>query len=172
MLLRWLLAARHRLRDLGILVLIAQQVWHSLPEFAAVSAALLLLWATMLATATSTHSKAVNTEQRLNNYVTGTDQRIITLEAGTHINVQGHTVTMTAASDAILHAQALANLDTTSNTAFLATLSQCGPQPDAGGDDPNTGSSWASGERGYVNNAINCANAIRNSLINHGFMHP
>jgi hypothetical protein len=60
----------------------------------------------------------------------------------------------------------------TSKAAFLASLSQCGPQADAGGNDGNTGPSWATGERGYINNAINAINGVRGALINHGFMAP
>jgi hypothetical protein len=67
-----ILAFRHRLRDLGLAYLVVEQAWHSLPLFIAASAALLLVFASMLATAAATHSKAVNTEQRVNNLVTST----------------------------------------------------------------------------------------------------
>lgn len=66
------------------------------------------------------------------------------------------------------------------NAAFLASLSRLPSQTtsnsDAGGHDNNTGSSWASGERGYVNNAIdavnglvNAVNILQQNLKNHGF---
>lgn len=60
----------------------------------------------------------------------------------------------------------------TAKATFLISLSQCGPQSDAGGTDGNTGSTWASGERGYINAAINAINAIHGSLVNHNFMAP
>ena len=67
-----------------------------------------------------------------------------------------------------LNVNALANLNNSTNTAFLAGLSKLGHQTttnnDAGGTDPNTGPSWASGERGYVNNSINSVNGLVNAV--------
>jgi len=95
-----------------------------------------------------------------------------TLQRGIFVNVSGGAViTMeTQQGSVTLHCGALSNFTSGPQTTFLASLTQCGPQAFAGGDDGNTGASWASGERGYINDAKHSIDAIHNSLINHGFM--
>jgi hypothetical protein len=66
---RRILAFRPRLSDLGIVALILEHAWRSFPEFIAVTIAILLLSTSVVATAAATHSKAVNTEDRVDNLV-------------------------------------------------------------------------------------------------------
>jgi hypothetical protein len=63
-----------------------------------------------------------------------------------------------------------ANSVSTTNATFLAGLSQCGPQSYSAGNDGNTGSSWATGERGYINAASTSIDGVHGALVNHGFM--
>ena len=91
------------------------------------------------------------------------------LQRGIFTNVTGGTVTLTGGG-VTLHCGALSQLDTETQTAFLSTLSQ-GAFP--GGDlatDPSTGSTWTTGERGYINDAIIRLNNIVNSLQNHNYL--
>ena len=85
-------------------------------------------------------------------------------------SVDGYTVALSTAMPATLHCGALAGFTSSDNTAFLAALTQCGPQAFAGSADNNTGEHWATGERSYINDTKTSVDAIHNSLINHGFM--
>lgn len=85
-------------------------------------------------------------------------------------SVGGHTVTLSTAADGQLRCGALSQFTDTTNTAFLASLTKCGSQIFAGADDNNTGSTWVTGERGYINDAKHSIDAIHNSLRNNGFM--
>lgn len=140
------------------------------------------------ATTAANTSKTVNVEQR----TSALEARVGDLEQGKVVNLRSGTVIgqMQAGNFASItttgNITAGNNLGvnggtvfwpggvgiSTSKATFLASLSQCGPQPDAGGTDGNTGSTWASGERGYINAAINAINAVHGSLVNHGFMAP
>ena len=66
--------------------------------------------------------------------------------------------------------EALAQFQSKTNTAFLAGLSQLPHQTTAnsgaGSDDGNSGPYWATGERGFVNNAIDAANGVVNAVNN------
>jgi hypothetical protein len=58
---------------------------------------------------------------------------------------------------------------TNSQASFLASLSQMsteGTQP----LDPNTGSTWATGERDYINNAVGAINNLISRLQSNGYM--
>ena len=69
-----------------------------------------------------------------------------------------------------LNFEALAQFQDKNNTAFLAGLSKLPHQTtsnsSAGADDTNTGPYWATGERGFVNNAIDSVNGLVNAVNN------
>jgi hypothetical protein len=57
-------------------------------------------------------------------------------------------------------------------STFLATLSQMTtPASYPLADDPTSGSTWASGERAYVNSSIDQLNSIVQKLQRNGLMH-
>lgn len=106
--------------------------------------ALLALFAAgTAAVTTKVTSKSQSTEKRLNTVVTSLGQ---------------------------LNLTALAQFQSVTNTTFLAQLSQLPHQTNAnssaGADDTNTGPYWASGERGFVNNAIDATNGLVNAVNN------
>ena len=65
--------------------------------------------------------------------------------------------------------QNLGNLLTSGNANFLATLRKLPHQTSSNSQDPSTGSSWATGERDYINNLVNAVNNLQNNLQNNGF---
>lgn len=95
-----------------------------------------------------------------------------TLQRGIFTNVSGgSTITMeTQQGSVTLHCGALSNLTSGPQTTFLATLSQCANPGGNLGTDPFTGSTWGSGERGYINDVIIRVNNVLNSLQNHNYM--
>ncbi|HEV2172907.1 MAG TPA: hypothetical protein VGR71_05035 [Nitrospira sp.] len=110
---------------------------------------------------TTNSAKSRTTEQRVNGLVGNVGTINSTLSG-----LPGFTGTGT------LNVTALRNFTNGTNTNFLASLTQMGPQSDFGGQDGFTGPNWGSGERGYVNDSINAGNAHHNALVNHGFMAP
>lgn len=143
---------------------------------------LLTLLFQLTAAAAANTSKTYNVEQRTGNLET----RVGDLEQGKIANLQsssvigqlnrgifpgvsGGTVTLTGGG-VTLHCGALSQLDTETQTAFLSTLSQCANPGGNLATDPSTGSSWATGERGYINDTIVRLNNVLNSLQNHNFM--
>ena len=63
-----------------------------------------------------------------------------------------------------------ANSVSTTNATFLAGLSKLPHQAGLGGDDPFGGSTWGTGERGYINECIDYINVIDGNLQSSGFM--
>ena len=110
-------------------------------------ALLALLAAGTAAVTTKVTSKAQSNEKRINQVVT-------------QLN----------AMNSQLNFAALANFQSPTNTAFLASLSKLPHQTtsnsSAGADDTNTGPYWASGERGFVNNAIDAVNGLVTAVNN------
>lgn len=91
------------------------------------------------------------------------------MQRGIFTNVSGGTVTLTGGG-VTLHCGALSQLDTETQTAFLSTLSQCASPGGNLATDGNTGSSWATGERGYINDTVIRLNNVLNSLQAHNYM--
>lgn len=108
---------------------------------------------------------------RINGLVTAagaTNATVATLNQGIFSNVQGNTVQMTAASASTLHCQALAELSDTTNTTFLSSLTQCGPQ--STGTSGFGGNVWTSAQQSALLALQSIANSSITSLTNHGFM--
>ena len=97
-----------------------------------------------------------------------------TLQRGIFTNVSGgSTISMeTQQGSVTLHCGALSSFTSGPQTTFLATLSQCAGPGGNLGTDPFTGSSWGSGERGYINDVIIRVNNVLNSLQAHNYMGP
>jgi hypothetical protein len=91
------------------------------------------------------------------------------IRAGVFAGVSGGTVTLTGGG-VTLHCGALSQLDTETQTAFLSTLSQCANPGGNLATDGNTGSTWATGERGYINDTVTRLNNVLNSLQAHNYM--
>lgn len=94
-----------------------------------------------------------------------------TLQRGVFTNVSGgSTITMeTQQGSVTLHCGALSNFTSGPQTTFLAGLSKLNHlsgQP----FDNNTGSTWAQGERGYINNLVQYVNDLDGDLQNKGWM--
>jgi hypothetical protein len=90
------------------------------------------------------------------------------LRSGIFTGVPGGTVTLTGGG-VTLHCGALSQLDTETQTAFLSglrKLNHLSGQP----FDNNTGSSWATGERSYINNLVQYVNDLDGDLQNKGWM--
>lgn len=104
-------------------------------------------------------AKTRNVEDRVDAHT----QAIGQLNQGIIANAGGTGGTVQVTGNGQLNATALSPLSTSGNTAFLAGLSRM-PSPSApsvgstGGWDPNTGSSWANGERGYINGLYDSLN--------------
>lgn len=142
----------------------------------------LLLQMTALA-ATNT-SKTISVENRTGNLET----RVGNLEQGQFANLQsssiigqlqrgvftnvsgGSTITLdTQQGSVTLHCGALSNFSSGPQAQFLSglqKLNHLGGQP----FDNNTGSSWATGERGFINNCVQWINDIDGDLQNKGWM--
>jgi hypothetical protein len=90
--------------------------------------------------------------------------------ANTNANSANTVISNQISGTGVLHTDVLSEFTDQTVTAFLATLTQIGPQSFPGGNDSNIGGTWASGERGYVNNSINSLTAVMNGMINHNFM--
>lgn len=141
----------------------AVAAWFLLGHFGLL-AVLAYVWITaMTSTANTAKTRAV--EQRVNAMAPTLGQ----VNQGIFTAVPGGTVTLTGGS-VTLHCGALSQLDDETQTGFLATLSQCANPGGNLPDDPSTGSTWASGERGYINGVIDRVNNVLNSLQNHNFM--
>ena len=97
-----------------------------------------------------------------------------TLQRGIFTNVSGgSTISMeTQQGSVTLHCGALSNFSSGPQTTFLASLTQCGPQPDWYLNDNFTGPNWGTGERDYINVASSRSQAVKQGLVNHGFMAP
>ena len=94
-----------------------------------------------------------------------------TLQRGIFTNVSGgSTISMeTQQGSVTLHCGALSSFTSGPQTTFLAGLSKLNHlsgQP----FDGNTGSSWATGERGFINNCVQWINDIDGDLQNKGWM--
>ena len=168
MIWRLLLRSWARIRDLGLLALLADHVLTGLGSWLALVAGLAIAGAVTLvmATAAATHAKAVSTENRVNDLVS----TAAALSQGKFTNVAGGPVTLTGGG-VTLHCGALSQLDTETQTAFLSTLSQCANPGVNLATDPNSGTTWASGERAsYINAPITRLNNALNSLQAHNFM--
>ena len=136
----------------------------------------------LTAAAAANTSKTANVEARTGNLETRvgnleqgkfanlqTGTVIGQLRAGIFTNVSGGTVTLTGGG-VTLHCGALSQLDTETQTAFLSTLTQCANPGGNLATDPSTGSTWVTGERGYINDVIVRVNNVLNSLQNHNYM--
>jgi hypothetical protein len=55
------------------------------------------------------------------------------------------------------------------NVAFLAALTKLPNQTTNNQTDPSTGSTWVTGERGYINGLVNAVNILQGHLQAHGF---
>lgn len=136
-------------------------------------AVLIYVWASAMATTANT-AKTRATEQRVNNLVSGqtsTNQAIRQLQQGTFISVSGGSTIQldTQQGSVTLHCGALSSFTSGPQTTFLAglqKLNHLGGQP----ADNNTGSSWANGERGYINNCVQWINDLDGDLQNKGYM--
>jgi hypothetical protein len=97
-----------------------------------------------------------------------------TLQRGIFTNVSGgSTITMeTQQGSVTLHCGALSNFTSGPQTTFLASLTQMGPQANWYLNDNFTGPNWGTGERDYINVASSRSEAVKNALVNHGFMAP
>ena len=95
-----------------------------------------------------------------------------TLQRGIFTNVSGgSTISMeTQQGSVTLHCGALSSFTSGPQTTFLATLSQCANPGGNLATDGNTGSSWATGERGYINDTVVRLNNVLNSLQAHNYM--
>ena len=127
-----------------------------------------LMFQLMAASGAPNTSKTYNVEQRTGDLET----RVGNLEQGIFPNVSGGSTIVldTQQGSVTLHCGALSSFTSGPQTTFLATLSQCA---NPGGDltqDPSSGSTWATGERGYINNTIIRLNNVLNSFQNHNFM--
>lgn len=123
---------------------------------------LLLQMAAMAATNTA---KTVSIENRTGDLET----RVGNLEQGIFPNVSGGQVTLTGGGFVTLHCGALSQLDNESQTAFLSglqKLNHLSGQP----ADNNTGSTWVTGERGFINNCVGWINDIDGDLQAKGWM--
>ena len=94
-----------------------------------------------------------------------------TLQRGIFTNVSGgSTISMeTQQGSVTLHCGALSNFDSGPQAQFLRglqKLNHLSGQP----FDNNTGSAWAQGERGYINNCVGWINDIDGDLQNKGWM--
>jgi len=129
-------------------------------------------------------SKTVSVEKRTGDLET----RVGTLEQGQFANLQsssiigqlqrgvftnvsgGSTITLdTQQGSVTLHCGALSNFSSGPQAQFLSglqKLNHLSGQP----FDNNTGSSWATGERGYINNCVQWINDIDGDLQNKGWM--
>lgn len=136
----------------------AVAAWALLGHFGLI-AILAYVWLTAMATTNT--AKTRSTEQR----VAAHTAAIGNLNQGTFSNVNGFGGTVQLSGTGTLQASALSQLNNATNTAFLAGLSRM-PSPSSpvpgstGGWDPNTGSTWASGERGYINGLYDSLNAF------------
>ena len=157
-----------RIRDLAFIALAVQHFLSGLAGWVTLASGLAFATAvvTAMATAAATHAKAVSTENRVNDLV----PTVASLNQGQFTAVPGGAVTLTGTVGAVtLHVGALANFTGGPNTAFLAGLSKLNHlsgQP----TDNNTGSTWATGERGYINNCVAWINNIDADLQNKGWM--
>ncbi len=129
-------------------------------------------------------SKTVNVQQRTGNLETRvgdleqgkfanlqSSSVIGTLQRGIFTNVSGgSTISMeTQQGSVTLHCGALSNFSSGPQAAFLAglqKLNHLSGQP----SDGNTGSTWATGERGYINNLVQFVNDLDGDLQNKGYM--
>jgi hypothetical protein len=145
-------AVRREARALGLITLILQ----------------------MAAMAAANTSKTGNLETRVGNLEQGkfsnlqSSSVIGTLQRGIFTGVSGGTVTLTG-GNVTLHCGALSQLDTETQTAFLSglrKLNHLSGQP----TDNNTGSTWATGERSYINNCVGWINDIDGDLQAKGWM--
>ena len=94
-----------------------------------------------------------------------------TLQRGIFTNVSGgSTITMeTQQGSVTLHCGALSNFTSGPQTTFLAGLQKLNHLSGQAFDN-NTGSTWATGERGYINNCVQWINDIDGDLQNKGYM--
>lgn len=121
----------------------------------------------MTAMAAANTSKTVSVENRTGDLET----RVGNLEQGIFPNVSGgSTITLdTQQGSVTLHCGALSSFSSGPQAQFLAALQKLNHlsgQP----FDNNTGSSWATGERGYTNNLVQWVNDIDGDLQNKGWM--
>ena len=94
-----------------------------------------------------------------------------TLQRGIFTNVSGGaTISMeTQQGSVTLHCGALSNFDSGPQAQFLRglqKLNHLSGQP----SDGNSGSTWATGERGYINNCVQWINDIDGDMQNKGWM--
>jgi len=144
----------------------AAAAWLLLGHFGLL-AVLAYVWVSAMSTTNTAKTRAV--EQRVSNLVTTTGNSLAQLNEGIFTKVPGGTVTLTG-GNVTLHCGALSQLDTETQTAFLAGLSKT-QSPGGVAMDPNSGSSWASGERAnYINDLRADYNALLGTFIAHGFM--
>jgi hypothetical protein len=138
----------------------------------------------MTAAAAANTSKAVSAETRTGNLETRvgnleqgqfanlqSSSVIGTLQRGIFTNVSGGSVISmeTQQGSVTLHCGALSNFTSGPQAQFLAglqKLNHLSGQP----SDGNTGSTWAQGERGYINNCVQWINDIDGDMQNKGWM--
>lgn len=174
----------------AVMILLALLAIRLLPrtvrrEARALGLVTLLLQATALAAANT--SKAVSVENRTGSLETRvgdleqgkfanlqSNTVIGTLQRGIFTNVSGgSTISMeTQQGSVTLHCGALSNFSSGPQTTFLATLSQCASPGGNLATDGNSGSTWATGERGYINDTVIRLNNVLNSLQAHNYMAP
>jgi hypothetical protein len=83
---------------------------------------------------------------------------------------QNLTVHGSAGTDGALHVGGSVLTDT--QLGFLSGLSQCPAMADWYLNDNFTGGTWGTGERDYVNVASSKGQALKNTLVSHGFIAP
>lgn len=129
----------------------------------------ILAYVWISAMATTNTSKTRDVENRVDAHTAA----IGNLNKGVIANVGGTGQTVQLTGGGTLNAPALSQLNNASNTSFLAGLSQM-PSPSSptvgstGGWDGNTGSSWATGERGYTNGLYDSLSTFYGWIRNSG----
>jgi hypothetical protein len=184
--MRWrsLLSLRSRIRDLAIIALAVQHFWAGLSGWISLSAGLALATAVSAAMATvaTTHSKAVNTEDRVNGLVTdvgNANATIATLNQGIFSDVDGATVTLTTGSGSVtLRADALSKFGSANQTTFLAALQKMAGEGQQGlGSSGFGGGVWTAAQssalqtlQAQMNGGISGLNALLTRLQDDNYM--